>query len=326
MTEPAGPSSEGSTLADHVGKSGAGLERRTLDDGRTVVVKRIARDSDLTLGIFGGAVSPEYLLWRSGALDRLPPGVGHAILDGWTEGADTTVIVMRDLNGAVLTWQDRLDARACSWMLARVSALHRAYLGEPPGAVVPLLPLLEMFAPERITEAATAGNELMRTALRGWEYFADPAMVPPEVTEQVFRMHADAQPLVDALTAGPVTLAHGDLATVNMAFEGDRLILLDWAMPVAAPGALDVARFLVGCGHVVDLEPDAVLDTYRHTAGPAYDEEVMGLALFSALCWLGWNKAVDIVESPDQAVRERERKSLGWWVARARRTLESPGL
>ncbi len=138
------------------------------------------------------------------------------------------------------------------------------------------------------------------------------------MSEAVFALHLDATPLAGALSAGPVTLTHGDLATVNMAFEGDRLILLDWAMPTAAPGALDVARFLVGCAHVVDLDPDEFIDIYRRAAGPAYDETSMQLALLSALCWLGWNKALDIVESQDAAVRERERASLAWWIKKAR--------
>ena len=310
-------------LAEHVGKSGAALERVTLRGGRTVVVKRVTPESDLTLAMVGGTVAQEYLLWRSGGLDRLPANVGHVVLDAWTEAPDTTVIVMRDLGDAVLTWDDRLDARRCRWLLDRVASLHRAYLGDPPAEVAPLRPLLDLFAPRRITAQASAGNELMTVALRGWEYFADPAVVPREVSEAVFGLHSDAQPLVDRLAAGPVTLAHGDLATVNMAFEGDRLILLDWAMPVAAPGALDVARFLVGCGHVVDLDADAFIEAYAEAAGPAYDETSMGLALFSALGWLGWNKALDIVESPDEAVRERERASLAWWVARARKTLEN---
>ena len=317
-----GDAIQGTRLVEHVGKSGAALERMTLGDGRRVVVKRITPESDLTLGMLGGTVAQEYLLWRSGGLDRLPERVGHVVLDGWTEGEDTTVIVMRDLGDTVLTWDDRLDADRCRWVVERVADLHRAYLGEPPVEVSPLRPLLELFAPQRITDMASAGHELMSAAVRGWEYFADPALVPPDVADAVSRMHADAQPLVDGLAAGPVTLAHGDLATVNMAFEGDRLILLDWAMPVAAPGALDVARFLVGCGHVVDLDPDAFLDLYRGAAGPAYDEESLGLALFSGLCWLGWNKALDIAESPDEAVRERERASLAWWVTRARKTLE----
>jgi len=309
-------------LVEHVGKSGAALERVTLADGRTVVVKRVTPETDLTLAIFGQAYAPEFLLWESGALDRLPEGVGHAVIDGWTEGDDTTVIVMRDLGDTVLTWEDRLDAGRCAWVIERVAAMHRAYLGEPPHVVAPLEPLLDMFAPARIDSLALEGNELFEAALRGWDYFADPDLVPPDVAETVFALHADVRPLADALLEGPVTLAHGDLATVNMAFEDDRLVLLDWAVPVAAPGALDIARLLVGCAHVIDLPPDDVIDTYRRAAGGAYDERSMQLALVSALGWLGWNKALDIVESPDEAVRERERASLAWWVGQVRNAIE----
>ena len=306
-------------LVEHVGKSGAAIERVTLGDGRTVVVKRITPETDLTLAIFDQPYAHEQLLWRSGGLDRLPDGVGHAIIDGWTEGEDTTVIVMRDLGDAVLTWDDRLDAARCAWVLERVAAMHRAYLGDPPEAVAPLAPLLDMFAPARIAELARDGDELLSAALRGWEYFADPALVPTDVADAVFALHADVRRMADALLEGPVTLAHGDLATVNMAFEDDRLILLDWAVPVAAPGALDIARLLVGCAHVLDLPPDEVISTYRRAAGPAYDERSMQLALVSALGWLGWNKALDIVESPDDAVRERERASLAWWGEQVRK-------
>ncbi len=149
---------ERTVLAEHVGKSGAVLERVTLGDGRRVVVKRITPETDLTLAIFHQPFAHEFLLWRSGGLDRLPEHVGHVVIDGWTEGEDTTVIVMRDLGDAVLTWDDRLDAPACRWMLERVAALHRAYLGDPPAAMAPLTPLLELFAPTRIAALGPPGG------------------------------------------------------------------------------------------------------------------------------------------------------------------------
>jgi hypothetical protein len=317
---------ERTALVDNVGKSGASLERVRLRDGRSVVVKRVTPETDFTLAVFGQLIAQEFLLWQSGGLERLPRNVAHVVIDGWTEGDDTTVIVMRDLGDAVLTWDDRLDASRCRWMLERVASLHRAYLGDPPTAVAPLCPLLGLFAPTRITGPAHQGDELLSAALRGWEYFGDGVLVPRDVSEAVFAVLDDVQPLADALTAGPVTLTHGDLATVNMAFDGDQLVLLDWAMPTAAPGALDLARFLVGCGHVVDLDLDAIIRIYSKAAGPAYDEDSMQLALLSALCWLGWNKVLDIVESGDEAVRERERASLAWWVTKARMALEKVAL
>jgi hypothetical protein len=108
-----------------------------------------------------------------------------------------------------------------------------------------------------------------------------------------------------------------------MAFEPDRLVLLDWAMPTVAPGALDIARFVAGCSSVVEPSREEVLAAYARAAGPAYDERSMRLALLAGLVWLGWNKALDAAEHPDPAIREREAQDLDWWVHEARTTLES---
>jgi thiamine kinase-like enzyme len=108
-----------------------------------------------------------------------------------------------------------------------------------------------------------------------------------------------------------------------MAIEGDTLVLIDWAMPTAAPGAFDVARFVAGCASVCDLSREAILAAYRDAAGPAYDELSMRLSLLAGLMWLGWNKAMDAVEHPDPKIRARERADLEWWVGRARDALET---
>jgi hypothetical protein len=308
-------------LAGHTGKSGAGLERVRTADGASYVVKRVKSDSDLLHAMLGGGPAREYLLWREGTLDRLPPGLSHAVVDAWCEG-ETTVLVMRDLGDRVLTWDDRLTADRTAWVMRRVAALHRAFLDDPPQAVAPLEPVLDQFAPHRIGAALGFDNPLPALVLRGWEIFAD--LVPADVAEPVGAIHADVGGYAAALVAaGPVTLVHGDLATVNMAFEGDDLVLLDWAMPVAAPGSLDVARFVAGCSSVVGLSREETIAAYREAAGPAYDEAAMRLALLLGLVWLGWNKALDAVEHPDPVTRAREREDLDWWVAQARTTLES---
>jgi len=313
---------ERQVLSEHVGKSGAGLERVRLADGRALIVKRVCADSDVTLGLTGGGPGREYLLWRAGVFDRLPPGVTHAVVDAWLED-ETTVIVMRDLGAAVLTWSDRLSTPRAFWVMERVAALHRRFLGAAPTGLAPLGRVLDLFSPRRIREVAEGGSELMRLALRGWEIFAE--IVPGDVADPVFALLDDISPLASTLGRGPVTLAHGDLATVNMAFEGPDeggdLVLLDWAMPTAAPGALDVARFVAGCSQVVEPSREELMAAYRRAAGPAYDETSMRLALLAGLVWLGWNKALDAAEHPDPATRARERADLGWWVAQARTTL-----
>jgi len=308
-------------VSGHEGKSGAGLERVRLADGRALVVKRVAPGTDFTLDLTGGGPGREYLLWRSGVLDRLPSGVGHAVVDAWQEGG-TTVVVMRDLGDAVLTWEHRLSAPRAFWVMERLAALHREFLGDPPADLAPLDLVLTLFAPRRIRSLAER-SELMALACRGWEIFAD--TVPTDVAGPVLELLDDVRPLVVALASGPVTLTHGDAATVNMAFDGEDLVLLDWAMPTAAPGALDVARFLAGCSSVVEPSREELLAAYRRAAGPAADERSVQLALLSGLVWLGWNKALDAAEHPDPAIRRREQADLDWWVRAARTALERGG-
>lgn len=307
-------------LSGHVGKSGAGLERVRLADGRTLVVKRIEPRTDITVEATGGMPGREYVLWRSGVLHRLPAGVGHAMVDAWVED-DSTVLVMRDLGDAVLTWDDRLSPERAAWVMARAAELHRSFLGEAPADVVPLGQALALFAPATARPWAAEGVELMRLVLRGWELFVEEA--PADVAGAVLTLLDDVTPLRRALEAGPVTMTHGDLATVNMAIEGDTLVLIDWAMPTAAPGSLDVARFIAGCASVVDASREHLIAAYRDAAGPAYDERSMQLSLLAGLIWLGWNKALDAVEHPDPQIRAREGADLDWWVDRARDALET---
>jgi len=308
-------------LAGHVGKSGAGLERVRTADGSSYVVKRISADSDILHALLGGGPGREYLLWREGTLDRLPAGVTHAVVDAWCDD-DVTVMVMRDLGDHVLTWDDRLDAERTRWVIQRVAALHCAFLDDLPRAVVPLVPVLDQFAPHRLGALTGFDNPLPALAARGWEIFGD--LVAADVAEPVLGILADVGPYAAALLeAGPSTLVHGDLATVNMAFEGDDLVLLDWAMPVVAPGALDVARLLAGCSSVIGLDREEAIAAYRDAAGSAYDETAMRLSLMLGLVWLGWNKALDAAEHPDPVTRARERDDLDWWVLQARTTLET---
>ena len=306
-------------LAVHAGMSGAGLERVRLADGRRFVVKRASPRSDITLRLVGGSVSAEYLLWRAGALDRLPAGVGHAVVGGWVED-DVTVIVMRDLGNAVLTWDDRLDADQTRRVMDRVARLHRAFLGDPPPDLAPLESVLNPFAPHRMAVLADEGIELAQLVLQGWELFQE--QVDDDVVAPVMELLADVGPLADTLRRGPVTLLHADCATVNMALEGDDLVLLDWTLATAGPGALDVARFIAGCSSVVGLSREEMLATYERAAGPAYDASSMQAAMVAGLMWLGWNKALDVAGHPDAATREREAADLDWWVARARTALD----
>ena len=315
---------ERETLAGHVGKSGASLERWSLADGGSVVVKRLRPARDLLARLTQDDSVREYAVWAGGLLDRLPDGVEHAILTGWRE-PDGASLVMRDLGDAVLTWGDRLDPDQTEFVMRRLARTHDAFsharLTPWREVLTPLTTFYGLFAPERMKRMLGSDSELPQLSIRGWEHFE--RLVPGDVAGPVLRLLHDPGPLAEALLTCPCTLVHGDLATVNLAFDSDDLVLLDWGLPAMAPGAVDVARFIAGCASVVDLSREAVLEEYAAAAGPAYDEKAMRLALLAAFVWLGWNKALDAAEHPDPVIRERERADLDWWVGQARTTLRA---
>ncbi len=106
-----------------------------------------------------------------------------------------------------------------------------------------------------------------------------------------------------------------------MAFEADRpgcLTLIDWGVAAAGPAELDIGRLLAGCAHLFGAAGhDDLVALHREAAGAAYDDAALRLGLLAGIVWLGWNKALDIVEHPDPAVRERERAALPWWLHQA---------
>ena len=71
-------------MQDHDGKSGALLEHARLADGTRVVIKWLDRAADLVMQATGDEAGREYVLWRDGVFDRLPTGIGHAVLDAAT--------------------------------------------------------------------------------------------------------------------------------------------------------------------------------------------------------------------------------------------------
>jgi hypothetical protein len=306
-------------LVGHDGKSGAALERVELADGRRVVVKRLDPTTDLMMGLTHDPVGREFGLWSSGRFDALPAGCGHAVLDGWAEETGAT-LVLRDLGDAVLSWEDRLDRDRWLFVVGRVAALHRAGLGASAEGLATLEDQIGLFGPDRAGLMAQ-DRELMALVARGWEHFG--SLVPADTAARVLALANDPTPLGTALRARPTTLVHGDLSTVNLAIEGDTLVLLDWGLAAVGPGALDIARFIAGCSSVVDVSREQMIADYREAVGPAYDEVAMQLALLAGLVWLGWNKALDAAEHPDPAVREREAGDLAWWVAHGRAALDA---
>lgn len=314
------------------GRSGATLERVLLADGSRVIVKRFDPSIDMVMRLSGDTRGREVDFFRRGVLDRLPTTVRHPVMDGWFDADGRGVLVMRDLGDAVLTWESIVTREQASTMLRAVADLHAAFLDSAPDGLTPLGSVLALFEPERIRPFA--GEALVDFALRGWEYW--PEVAPGEVGERVLALGQDTASVTAACRALPATLLHGDLATVNMAFEPDQpgcLTLIDWGLAAEGPAEIDIGRLLAGCAHLfgpgratsetIVERLDDLVGLYREAAGAAYDEAAMRLGLLAGLTWLGWNKSLDIVEHPDPAVRERERVALPWWLHQAELAFET---
>ncbi len=316
------------------GRSGATLERVVLAGGARVVVKRFDPSVDLVMRLSGDERGREVEVFRRGLLDRLPPTVRHAALDAWYDDQGLGILVMRDLGDAVLTWGTAVSTEGAATMLGALADFHAAYVGSAFDDLTPLDTVVGLFEPSRLRPHA--GAELIDLALRGWAYW--PEVAPGEVGARVLALAQDTAPLVVACRALPQTLLHGDLATVNMAFEPEHpgcLTLIDWGLAAVGPAGTDFGRLLAGCAHqfcspdpggqVAEIVTalDGLVALQRRATGPAYDEADLLLGLLTGLTWLGWNKALDIVEHPDPLVRERERVALRWWLRQAGRAFEA---
>jgi hypothetical protein len=308
-------------FGEHDGRSGASLERVRLRDDTRLIVKRFDPDEDLLMRITNDEVGREFELWRDGHLDGFPDGVEHPIRAGWRDGR-TTVLAMRDLGDAVLTWDRTLTRAECRWIFAAMIGVHRscATRSRPAGACS-IETRTAILSPQRVEPFATGDHGLPAAVLRGWERFHD--LVPPDVGDTVASIHAHPEILARRLAERPGTLLHGDLFLVNIALDETRVSFFDWGLATWGPSWLEMTMFLIGAMSNVDATHEQLLDDYRELSGADHDELAFRLALLCTLCDLGWNKALDAADHDDPAKRAREAAELEWWVAQARQTLDA---
>jgi hypothetical protein len=158
-----------------------------------------------------------------------------------------------------------------------------------------------------------------------WQVFEE--LVPREVAAAVVALAEDPAPLAARLEACEQTLIHGDVRLANLGLDDEdpgRLVLVDWGERTGtAPGAVELASFIVFDGHRLDCSRDDVLADYRELAGPDYDEQAMHLALIGGLVQLGPNLVLDVaLGGGDEAVAAAT-EALAWWSAKVAHALEA---
>lgn len=298
------------------GRTGATFESALLADGTPVVIKHIRPDDWLVVTM--GGVSHLYDVWRSGALKRVPSRIDHAMID-MEELDDGWVAIMRDVSDSVLTEGQVLSRDENCRVLEAVDALHAEFWGEDVAGVT-LYDHYAAMTPKRSQVAEHLDTPIPGLIRRGWELFGDVA--PRDVSDALRVLLDEPAPLVREMEKHPQTLIHGDLRLHNMGMTPDRVVLLDWEVVGKGPPATEFAWYLIISASRIDATREEIISDYRSVAGDRFEARAWDLACIGAMLRLGWNKAIDIVENPDPAIRAQERADLDWWVGRVRAALE----
>lgn len=308
---------ERSPFAGEGGRTGATFERAVLRDGTPVVVKHIS-SNDWMLVVSGG-VSYIDTMSRAGVFDRMPHVIDHTMLA--LEPVDGGyVLVMRDASEHVLAEGRVLSRDENRRVLTAVDAMYREFWGDRLTACS-LEEHFEIFSPrilDRLGHLQTPIPALMR---RGWDMFS--SVAPSDVTDVMIGLLEDPTPIVRELEKLPSTLIHGDLRLHNLGLSPERVVLLDWEVVGVGPPSIDFGWYLIISAGRIDATREQITGDFREISGDLFDPVALELGLLSALLFLGWNKAIDILENPDPAIRAQERADLDWWIDRVRTALET---
>lgn len=304
-------------FAGEGGRTGADFERAVLADGTPVVIKHVSPDGlvQRMTGRKDGLVR----LWGSGAFERVPRVIDHTMLAVEPNG-DRSVIVMTDRSDVFLGDDRVLSRDENRFVLQAMDGMYREFWGEKPDGTLSLQEYFDVFL--SWGGLLGAGHEpIIKLFIRGWELF--PEVAPPDVAEAMEAIHRNPMALAQQLDRCDSTFIHGDLRLHNLGLSPDRVVLLDWELASHGPPAVDFAWYLIISATRIDATREEITDDFRAISDDKFDPVALELAMTTALAQLGWNKALDIVENPDPAIREQERADLDWWVARVRRSLET---
>ena len=304
-------------LGDAPGKSGARLERLTID-GEAFVVKHLDSASDWTMrasGVLGGPVVP---LWTRGILAQLPECINQPIVAVAVEhrgrAGQRTALLMRDVGASLIpAVDDPIPLGTHHTLLSHMAAFHAStWRAGPEFEVVPVMHrYLELSPWTAVAEASIGSTHLVPQLIgRGWPMLAD---IAPAAAAVVTPLAWDPSALVQALADTPQVFVHGNWKLDNLGIDPQgRTILIDWELPGLGAPLSDLAWYLaINCRRLPQSK-EAAIDAYREAltaAGvdtePWWDRQ-LALCLLGALVQFGWEKALGGYDD-----------ELAWWEEKA---------
>jgi Phosphotransferase enzyme family len=306
------------SLAKPDGKSGSLVEKATLSDGRTVVIKRMEAAADWLMR----ATEDEgrvQRLWKSGLLERMPASIEHTMLDVQPDG-DGWLIVMKDVSSAMLPEAGKVTRSQSRGILQAAAAMHQEFAGTRLDGFCTLEHRYSFLSPTTAENERDGADEVPRLIGKGWEIFAE--ITPDDVASAVMAVLEKPATLAERMDVEEPTLIHGDLKFGNVGFLPKAVAMIDWGDRTGfASPAVEFGWYLAINGTRIDAGHEQVLEDFVDSYSLPPDMSTLRLALFGALVQLGWNKALGATQN-DPAARAMEERDLAWWIARARDALE----
>ncbi len=297
---------------DGPGKSGATLERVTVD-GERLVLKLLDSEADWTLRAAGITGSASVELWRRGILDDLPGCFAQPIVAVAHDAGRPTLsaILMRDVGHHLIpATDDPITLAQQDLFLDHMATLHAAFWDSRIDLVSPTDRYLELSPRMAAAEAALGSDHLVpRLVAQGWPLLEG---VAPAMARVVVPLVHDPAPLVAALGATPSTLVHGNWKLDNLGIDDQgRTVLLDWELPGEGAPLSDLAWYLaINCRRLPATKEQATasyraaLERHGIDTEPWWDRQ-LGLCLIGAMVQFGWEKALGGYD-----------EELAWWEAK----------
>ncbi len=292
----------------NAGFSGANLSRLRRRDGESFVLKRMSIDRDWIMRATNDVACREAEL--AAAAPALPSSVRVPSL-GAARDSNEFALLMRDIESDLVPDDLRtISEQQLDRILSAMAHLHAA---SPPSSGVTWCGLRErlmLLTPATARIAEAFGAPVARDIASGWELFRRHASY--DTVALIDHLFVDPAPLVHALSGLPTAWLHGDLKLDNIGLDADgRIWLIDWAMTLVAPAAVDLDWFLAINSFRSPVALDEVMARYAAAAQmpPSLRERHDALTVLCGLLLRGWRKALD--------AEAGEPNELRWWCDRA---------
>jgi hypothetical protein len=290
----------------NAGYSGSALSRLVRADGAAFVLKRMSIERDWIMR----ATDDEEC--REAAFAEVAHGLRGGVRVPDVRAArdgDEFALLMDDITARMLP-EGRVTATQLDTIITRMAELHAT--AAPDG--VPWCDQrkrLLLLTPGIAAIAQAYGAPVARDLIEGWRQFERHAS--PGARAVIGRLTDEPAPLLGALGTLPAAFLHGDLKFDNIGLDGEgRMWLIDWAMTLVAPPAVELGWFLAINSRRLPqgVGLDAVLGRYADTAGIRGELRARqdALAVTCGLLLRGWRKGLD--------AEEGEAEELRWWCER----------